>query len=104
MKKLEIYFEVGVEHNTGDMTEDKLKKDIVRMLQVYARSNALQIDNVTCMPIFRKDFTGASCRGFGCRLSRNCKRHEAWVSNDGSSSIDFCDTETREMYIPVESK
>lgn len=104
MKKLGIYFEVGIERNADDTSEEKLKKDIVRMLQVYARSNTLQIDNVTCSPIFRKEFTGVSCRGFGCRLCGSCKRHEAWVSNDGSSSIDFCDTETREMYIPIESK
>jgi hypothetical protein len=102
MKKLGIYFEVGIERNADDTTEEKLKKDIVRMLQVYARSNTLQIDNVTCSPVFRRGFIGVSCRGFGCRLSGSCQRHEAWSANDGSSFIDFCDPETREMYISTE--
>lgn len=46
MKVIKVSFEVGVERSANDMTEDRLKADMERMLQIYGRSNALCIDNI----------------------------------------------------------
>lgn len=63
MKVIMISFEVGVERSANDITAEKLKKDITRMLQIYGRSNAVCVDNIAFSPAFRRGFSGTACRG-----------------------------------------
>ena len=74
MKVIKISFEVGVERSANDITAEKLKNDITRMLQIYGRSNAVCVDKIAFSPTFRRGFSGTACRGFGCKLSETCLR------------------------------
>lgn len=99
MKVVKISFEVGVERNANDITAEKLKNDITRMLQIYGRSNAVCVDNIAFSPTFRRGFSGTACRGFGCKLSETCLRYRKWHEDGAISFVDFCNPETREMYV-----
>lgn len=104
MKVIKVSFEVGVERSANDITEEKLRKDITRMLQIYGRSNSVCVDNVAFSPVFRRGFSGTACRGVGCGLSDTCLRYKKWHESGAISYIDFCDPETREMYVSENEK
>lgn len=104
MKKILVSFEIDVECSANNKTEDELKRDVEQMLHVYSRSNAICIENVVFSQKFKRGFVGCVCRGFGCVLSSRCRRFLSWNTNGGFNYIDYCDPETRELYIPDKSE
>mgnify|MGYP006872981058 CR=1 FL=1 len=112
MKTIIVTFEVSVERNANDMTEEELKKDVKRMLHVYGRSNGLCVENVK----FDMEFKGLEnvsmiCRGIGCALKSGCLRNQKWLVRGGGTNffyrddntIDHCDAETRDCYFELKS-
>ena len=103
MKTITVTFEVSVERNANDMTEEELKKDVKRMLHVYGRSNGLCVENVSYET--KSDelaHVGVPCRSFGCAL-RDCLRLRKWVKFGGYNFIDHCDIDTRNGYLKPQS-
>lgn len=99
MKKIKVSFDVNVTGNHS-MTDDDLKKDVSRMLNVYARSNGLCVDNITLEAVTEEPRVDHYCRGFGCALSRSCLRHLEWLNPKGwRPYFDHCDEEKRDGYI-----
>ena len=98
MKAIRISFEVSFRAE-NDITEEKIKKEIARMLQIYGRSNRVCVDSIVFSPVFRRGFSGTACRGFGCKLSETCLRYKKWHEEGAASFVDYCNPETREMYV-----
>lgn len=50
MERIRVSFDIEVK-GVSEMTEESLAKDVKRMLDVYARSHGLCIDNVSMSPV-----------------------------------------------------
>ena len=104
MKTINVSFDVSIKSD-NEKAEEKIIRNLGIVLQIFARSNDVCVENIINTPVFhRQDFDGFACRGFGCNLSTSCKRYNAWVHNEGRRFIDFCDPETRELYLSVDQK
>ena len=99
MKKIIVSFEVN-----GQIANDKDVNDVVKsirsMLQIFGRNNGLCIDNVCFATKQVPTFHEVVCKGERCVLKDQCMMYKGnWHCAD-KTVINYCDPETRELYVP----